>query len=337
MRHSSPLLFASLLIALGSMPAAAQDGDWQKVVAAAKKEGSVVIATAATAGDVHAAVARSFEKAYGINVKTLQLRASEVMERIRTEQASGRYLGDVFQTGLSSAIIMQREGRFQPHGEYPNLKNLDPQFKIEGYSVPNYVLAYGILVNTDLVKPKDEPKSWKDLLDAKWQGKILSDDPRAVGGGNVMFSAFQEKLGIDYLRKLAGQKLVFSRDVGNMERRTAMGEYPLRIPQHFPNFVLLKGLPVKLALPEEGAPYVRFDLVVLKNAPHPNAARLLMNYYIGPEAQLIYANAGLIPTVKSVADKADPQVRPLLKTKLLATTHPETQKSTLDLAKQIFQ
>ena len=337
MRHSSPLLFASLLIALGSMPAAAQDGDWQKVVAAAKKEGSVVIATAATAGDVHAAVARSFEKTYGITVKTLELRASEVMERIRTEQASGRYLGDVFQTGLSSAIIMQREGRFQPHGEYPNLKNLDPQFKIEGYSVPNYVLAYGILVNTDLVKPKDEPKSWKDLLDAKWQGKILSDDPRAVGGGNVMFSAFQEKLGIDYLRKLAGQKLVFSRDVGNMERRTAMGEYPLRIPQHFPNFVLLKGLPVKLALPEEGAPYVRFDLVVLKNAPHPNAARLLMNYYIGPEAQLIYANAGLIPTVKSVADKADPQVRPLLKTKLLATTHPETQKSTLDLAKQIFQ
>ncbi len=330
-----PVLFA--LLALVSVPGAAQDADWQRLVAAARKEGSVVLATAATAGDVHGAVARSFEKTYGVSVKILELRASEVMERIRTEQASGRYLADVFQTGLSSAIIMQREGLFQPHTSYPNLKNLDPRFDVEGYSVPNYVLAYGILVNTDLVKPKDEPKSWKDILDAKWKGKILSDDPRAVGGGNVMFSAFQEKLGVDYLKKLAGQKLVFSRDVGNMERRTAMGEYPLRIPQHFPNFVQLKGLPVKLILPEEGAPYVRFDLVMLKNAPHPNAALLLMNHYLSAEAQLIYANAGLIPTVKGVAEKADPDVRPLIKTRLLATTHPETQKSTLDLAKQIFQ
>jgi len=59
----------------------------------------------------------------------------------------------------------------------PNIKNAEPQFKMEGYSVPNYILAYGILVNTNLVKSADEPKSWKDLLDAKWQGKILSDDP----------------------------------------------------------------------------------------------------------------------------------------------------------------
>ena len=333
------LRFASFytLLAIFGMPAAAQDADWSKIIDAAKKEGSVVISTAATAGDVHGAVARSFEKTYGISVKIMELRASEVMERIRTEQASGRYLTDVFQTGLSSAILMQREGLFQPHGGYPNLKNIDPQFKIEGYSVPNYVLAYGMLINTNLVKPKDEPRSWKDILDPKWQGKILSDDPRAVGGGNVMFSAFQEKLGLDYLKRISAQKLVFSRDVGNMERRTAMGEFPLRIPQHFPNIVHLQGLPVKLVTAEEGAPYVRFDLVALKNPPHPNAARLLMNHYIGPEAQLIYANAGLIPTISGVAEKADASMRPLLKAKLLATTHPETQKTTLDLAKQIFQ
>jgi len=329
-------VFGCTLLAFASL-AAAQDSDWNKVVAAAKKEGSVIIYTAATAGDVHGAAARSFEKAYGIRVQTLELRASEVMERIRTEQTSGRFLGDVFQTGLSSAIIMQREGRFLPHGSLPNLKNVEPQFKMDDYSVPNYVLAYGILVSTKLVKPNEEPKSWKDILDPKWQGKILSDDPRAVGGGNVMFSAFQEKLGLDYLKRLAAQKPVFSRDVGNMERRTASGEFPLRIPQHFPNIVRLKGLPVKLVVAEEGAPYVRFDLVMLKNAPHPNAARLLMHHYLGTEAQLIYANAGLIPTVSGVADKADPQMRPLLKSKLLATTHPETQKQTLDLAKQIFQ
>jgi len=115
-----------------------------------------------------------------------------------------------------------------------------------------------------------------------------------------------------------------------------MGEFPIRIPQHFPNYLALKGLPVKLVVPAEGALYIRFDLVMLRNAPHPNAARLLMNYYLGAEAQTIYANSGLVPTIGGVAEKADAQVRSMLKSTLLATTHPETQQQMLDLAKQIF-
>jgi iron(III) transport system substrate-binding protein len=96
-------------------------------------------------------------------------------------------------------------------------------------------------------------------------------------------------------------------------------------------------LPVKLVIPVEGAPYIRFDLAVLKNAPHPNAARLLIEYYLSPEAQLVYANAGLIPVIKGVAEKADPDLRALAGAKLLGTSDPNTQDAMLDLAKQIYK
>ena len=124
----------------------------------------------------------------------------------------------------------------------------------------------GILVNTRLVKPEDEPKSWEDLNDPKWKGKILSDDMRPLGSGNTMFAILQKKLGAAFNEKLAEQKPVFSRDLRNDARRVARGEYPIYVPQIFAFASDLKGLPVKVVIPKEGAPYAMMEFAMLKNA-----------------------------------------------------------------------
>jgi iron(III) transport system substrate-binding protein len=203
--------------------------------------------------------------------------------------------------------------------------------------VPSYILAYGILVNTAKVKGEDEPKSWKDLLDPAWKDKILSDDMRALGGGQVMFSVLEDAFGRPFHEKLAAQQPIFSRDVGNDERRVARGEYPLRIPQLFSNTTILKGLPVKLIIPVEGVPYIRFDMALLRNAPHPNAARLFINHYLSDEVQLIYANAGLIPVVPDLGGAIKEEMRALTSAKLLGTTNVDTQDAMLALAKEIYK
>ncbi len=317
--------------------ALAQDAEWAKVIEAAKKEGKLVLYTSGVGSPFHKEVGRLFEKKYGIAFESLEARASELRERIRTEQAAGRFLGDVHHNGATTTALMLKDGNFQPHGGIPNARHLAAPFQADDVRVPSNVQSYGILVNRNLVKEGDEPRSWKDLLDPKWKGKILSDDLRALGGGSVFFFVMHDAFGPQYHEKLAEQGLLFSRDLRNDERRIARGEYPLYIPQLLPYYAELRGLPVKFIVPVEGRPYVRFDVAVLRNAPHPNAARLFIHHFLDLESQLVFANAGFDPTVKGVAEQATPAVRELLATKVMGTTVVERQNAMLDLAKKIYK
>ena len=318
-------------------PALAQGDDWAKVVEAARKEGKLVIYTASIGSPFHKTVIKAFEQKYGIQVELLEARASEVRERVRVEQSAGRFLGDIHHNGSTTTWLMTRDGNFQPHGPIPNIKNIVPPYDADDIRIPAEVISYCLMVNRNLVKPADEPKSWKDILDPRWAGKILSDDYRALGGGAVFFVVMYDTFGKEFVEKLAAQKPVFSRDIQNSERRVARGEFPLYIPFSLQDYNNLKGLPVKPIVPVEGRPYVRFDLTVLKGAPHANAARLFMNHYLEPDSQIVFANAGYNPVVKGVVEKTSEEIRPLLATKALGTTVPERQDAMLELAKQIFK
>lgn len=331
--------FVALATLLASAaPAAAQtDAEWQKVIEAAKREGKLVIYTATLGSPFHKMVFQAFEKKYGIRVELLEARASEVRERVRIEQAAGRFVGDIHHNGSTTTWLMTRDGNFQPHGDIPNLKNIMPPFEATDIRVPAEVISYMLLINRNQVKPADEPTSWKDLLDPKWSGKILSDDMRALGGGAVFFMVMYDTFGKSFHEGLAAQKPVFSRDIANSERRVARGEFPLYIPFSLQDYAQIKSLPVKVLVPEEGRPYVRFDLSMLKNAPHPNAARLLMNHYLEVDSQLVFATAGYNPVVKNVLERVPEDMRPLLATKALGTTDPPRQDAMLELARQIYK
>src|SRR5690606_7973161 len=105
--------------------------------------------------------------------------------------------------------------------------------------------------------------------DPKWQGKMLADDPRALGGGNVAASVLLHHMGKEYHEKLAAQKPVFSREQRQNQRRIARGEYPVYYPFTMTDSLRLKGLPVRGINPVEGNPYVVFALGVVKGAAIP--------------------------------------------------------------------
>ena len=233
-------------------PAWAQDADWNKVVDAAKKEGKLSIYTASIGSPFHKKVFDAFTAKYGIKIDLLEARASEVRERVRVEQAAGRFLGDLHHNGSTTTWLMTRDGNFQPHGVIPNIKNVDPIYQPDDTKIPAEVISYSLLINKTMVKPADEPKSWKDILDPKWKGKILSDDYRALGGGAVFFPVMLKAFGREFHEKLAAQKPVFSRDLQNSERRCARGEFPLYLPFNLQDLNNLKGLPVKAVVPAEG-------------------------------------------------------------------------------------
>ena len=156
------------------------------------------------------------------------------------------------ENGRTTTTLQIKEDQvFDAHGPLPSLGQLKPEFRSDDIRIPVFAIVYGILVNSQLVTPADEPKSWLDLTDPRWKGKILSDDFRALGGGGVLFYVLQETFGRDFHEKLAAQELKFSREIPANERRIARGEYPLYIPVSSSAMPPLKGLREVLS-PNEG-------------------------------------------------------------------------------------
>lgn len=333
----SKYLFALCIAGGVATSARAQGENWEQVIAAAKKEGGVTVYNAQVGAKYFEDVIKAFEAKYGIPVSRLDLLAAELGERVRSEQVSGRFLGDIEMQSEATIDQQVAEGFIQPHGGVPNSKNLRPPFAVTPMLVPAFVQAYGILINTRLIKPQDEPKSWNDLLDPKWKGKIISADFRTVGTGNVVFTVLDNVFKTAYHEKLQTQGVSFSRELRNNERRVARGEYPVQMSQLYAWGTELKGLPVKIVVPSEGSPYTAINFAMLKGAPHPNAARLFINYFLETSSQLRYGNAGMIPVIEGVADKVNPDVKHIVSTKLLGTSNLKDRAAKVALATKIYQ
>ena len=121
-----------------------------------------------------------------------------------------------------------------------------------------------------------------------------------------------------------------------MWRPSASALRLIYVPQIFAFTSDLKGLPVKVVVPKEGAPYAEMDLVMLKNSPHPNAARLFIQHFLEIESQLLYANAWMPPVVAGVAERANPDAQPFANATLIGPARLSERPSMMSLAKKLY-
>jgi len=338
----SLIVVSKLIAAVGfasvGMSCFAQGSDkWEsEILAAARQEGKVVIYNGSSPGltDV---VAKAFTDKYGIAIERLDARPVEVRERIRTEQSAGRFVGDITISITETLKLQNTTGVLQPHGALPSLARVRDDLAGEGTVLPFAMVRWAILLNNRLVPPGQEPRTWSDLLDPKWKGKILMDDPRTNGGGYFLFSATYKAFGRDFHERLAAQKPVLSSNVSLNERRVVQGEYALYLPQVVPNLSRLKGLPIRAISPEEGLPYGVSGAAMLTKAPHPNAARLFMEFLLSDEGQEAVATRGYGSVTGLVSKKLPPALSQLVQAPLLGTASSADADKMLKLAAEIYR
>jgi iron(III) transport system substrate-binding protein len=266
------------------------------LIEAAKKEGKVVYYTSV---DLPLAekVAKAFEAKYpGIAVRVERTGAERVFQRIGQEYQSRIYACDVVQSSdAAHFIVWKRDGILAPYLPEDVAKFYPPQHQdadglFASFRIGLSVIAY----NTNLVKPEEAPKSFADLLDPKWAGKICKAHPGY--SGTIMTATFQiqRDLGWDYLEKLAKQRIMQLQSASDPPKKLALGERAIQADGNEYNIFQIKegGGPVEPVYATEGTPLVVGPNAIFKNAPNPNAARLFQSYCFSVDCQQLISDVG---------------------------------------------
>jgi iron(III) transport system substrate-binding protein len=273
------------------------------LIEAAKKEGKVVWYTSLDL-PVAERVAKAFEAKYpGIAPRVERTGAERVFQRIGQEYASRIHAVDVVQSSdAAHFIIWKRDGILLPYvpedvAKHWPAEHKDPDGQFATFRAWLAVIGY----NTNLVKKEEAPKSYADLLDPKWSGKLVKAHPGY--SGTIMTATFQiaRDLGWDYLEKLSKQKVMQVQSSADPPKKLALGERAVMVDGNEYNMFQEKEKPtpspVEIVYPTEGTPLIIGPNAVLKAAPNPNAAKLFQSYCYTAEAQQLLIDVGGLRSV----------------------------------------
>ncbi len=299
----------------------------QALIEAAKKEGQLTWYTTQIVNQFVTPAKDAFEKKYGVKINFIRADPPDIVIRLVNEAKAGRVQGDVYD-GTATSPGIKKSGlalKWVPDNAARLGKNyIDP----EGYWVATnlYVLTPGM--NTEMIKPGMEPKTYADLLDPKWKDKIAwASLPVASGSAGfvgTVLTEMGEAKGMAYLRDLSKQNIIGVKATARtVLDRVIAGEYPLalHIFNHHATISAQKGAPSGW-IPMNPAMLVLSVAGVTKDARSPNAAKLLVDFLVSREGQEIYRDTGYIPVDPDVAP-SDPKLRPDGKTLRTVAMTPE--------------
>lgn len=292
-------------------PIAAAEGrsswqvEWERTIAAAQKEGKVVVGIPAQP-ELRKLMEEAFQPKFKINMELFPGRGPQNANRIAAEFKAGIRTFDVFFGGSGTYEAFVRDGMVDPLEPYlilPEVK--EPKYWWGGHiwednvSTKRFLYSFiadagtGALWYHSKLAKAEELRSFDDLIHPKWKGKIGLLDPRTPGAGQSIWSFLWDIKGEAFLRKLVQQELFLSRDQRQVAEALAKGKLAVTLGVTYYTFepFVKAGLPVmELPTINEGLPTSNGSGVIgiVKDPPHPNATKVFVNWFLGKEGQEIY-------------------------------------------------
>ena len=310
------------------------------LVEAAKKEGKVVWYTSVDL-PVAEKIAKAFEARYqGVAARVDRSGAERVFQRIGQEYGSRIHAVDVVNSSdAAHFIVWKRDGWLAPYVPEDVAKHYPAEHKdADGMFATWRAWLSVIGYNTNLVKAEDAPKSFADLLDPKWAGKIVKAHPGY--SGTILTATFQmaRDLGWEYFEKLSRQRVMQVQSSTDPPKKLALGERAIMADGNEYNLFLLKesGQPVEIVYPTEGSPLIVGPNGLFKNAPNPSAARLFQSWMFTVEAQQLMVDIGGLRSVHPLI-KEKPGRRPLRDIKTMKDDAAAVEKTSEEIKARYTQ
>ena len=316
-------------------PAFAQDARLE----AARKEGKVVWYTSLALPSAEK-VAKLFEAAYpGIKVEVHRTGSQRVLQRVMQELQANIKNADVLHTSDAGHFVLLKEKKLLMKYTPAGIERFPAGFKDrDGYHYGLRATVSVIAYNPKVIPPAEAPKTWKDLLDPKWKGKMVTAHPGYSGIIATHVLALVNLHGWDYFKQLAQNKLMLVQSAVDPSGVVASGERPVAVNGGDYTFAQTKrkGNPIEIVYPKEGVPLIVSPTAITSFAPHPNTARLFTDFIFTREVQQVLADSEDLytghPEVKYPADK--PKLHEL---KLLESDPDELERRTEEIRKRFVE
>src|SRR6202790_4066295 len=268
----------------------------------AKAEGLVVFYTSV---DVSVAerLARDFQSKYGIKVQVERTGSQRVVQRIGQEMGSNLHVADVVNTSDAANFIVWRNGGWLASVRFEEIERYwPPQFRDRSGTFATWRATLSpIAYNTSLVKAAEAPKTWADLLQPQWKGKLVKAHPAYSGSEMTANYELMKAFGWAYLQKLGAQRVMQVQSSTEPPKVISRGEQPVMAGgNEYVVFQLqAQGSPLALVYPPEGTPFETSPAAIFKDAPHPNAARLFYAYLFDKDTQQMLVDFGGLRSVRA--------------------------------------
>ncbi len=287
-------ILRNFLLAIGltaAVPATARAAASDNLIEAAKREGEVVYYASMNLSEANALIGE-FEKRYPfIKVKLNRTGSEKLLTRVLTEFRAKKIFADVIQTVEFSMHLFNKSGALaryvpQSNGLYPK------EFKEDGFWTTVYYNAYVTGYNTRMVPARQVPKTYEDLLDPKWKGKLLMEGTKADWFAGMLQIMGQER-GLKYMRDLAKQQPSPREGHELLAQLVVAGEgaFDINIPAASVERMKERGAPIDW-VPLGTLPAVMVGAGVATGAPHPNAAKLFLEFCLSREGQKLMQTPG---------------------------------------------
>jgi iron(III) transport system substrate-binding protein len=297
----------ALVALLSSVPAKAIE---PALVEGARQEGKVVWYTTLIVDQAVRPLKQAFERKYpGIELQYYRASEGPTAAKILEEELAGRIQADLFD-GITNMMPLKRARLIAPYVSAA-ARDYPPELKdAGGYWTALVLYVFAPAVNTTLVAADQAPKSYADLLDPRWKGKMAWNPSSIAGGigfvGNILTSMGQDR-GMDYLRALARQKVLnVEASARVLLDRVIAGDYPIGLMMfnHHAVISAQRGAAVEW-LKTEPLPVALGAAGILREAPHPKAARLLIEFLTSVDGQKVLRKANYLPAMPGVPAMKD--------------------------------